>query len=334
MTEQNVSVGRKRNITQPAIYGGIVVIVALLPLFISSPYMLHIFILTMIYIIAAASLRTITISGQMPLAHAAFMGIGGYTAAIFAKWFGVSPWLCLIAGAVIAMVISGFIGFPFARLRTIYYTMVSLFFGTAVLSVIFTLGKWTGSYSGLTGVPGLFSMSATKVPYYYVILGICVASLLALWRFEYSRIGISWRAISQSYMVASSVGINEVWYRVLSLMVGSFFAGLAGALYAHYNFTLSYTSFNLGATLLLFMYVLIGGLNSFPGPIIGTAILVIIPEMFRDLKSYVPFVSAFILLAVVYAIPEGLVGLPNLIKSRLARHKENSTPGKGAEGTA
>jgi branched-chain amino acid transport system permease protein len=325
---------KNRSFIQPAIYIGVIIIVALLPLFFKSPYMLHIFILTLIYIIAAASLRTITISGQMPLAHAAFMGIGGYTAAMLSKWLGVSPWLCLIAGAVLAMIISGFIGFPFARLRTIYYTMVSLFFGTAVLSVIFTMGKWTGSYSGLTGIPGLFPVMSSKIPYFYVILAICILCLFALWRFENCRIGLSWKAIAQSYMVASSVGINEVRYRVMALAVGSFFAGLAGALYAHYNFTLSYTSFNLGATLWLFMYVLVGGLNSFAGPIIGTAILFIIPEMFRDLKSYVPFVSAFILLIVVYAMPEGLVGIPRLIRNLFNRHKQDAGTGKGAVNAA
>jgi branched-chain amino acid transport system permease protein len=332
MIENQITARSSNNskLLKPAVYLGVIVIVALLPLFVKSPYMIHIFIMTLIYIIASASMRTITISGQMPLAHAAFMGIGGYTAAMLAKWLGVSPWICLIAGPVLAMIISGFIGFPFARLRTIYYTMVSLFFGTAVLAVIFTLGKWTGSYSGLTGIPGLFSVSSSKIPYFYVILGICVLCLFALWRFENCRIGLSWKAISQSYMVASSVGINEVWYRVMALVVGSFFAGLAGALYAHYNFTLSYTSFNLTATLWLFMYVLIGGLNSFSGPIIGTAILFIIPEMFRDLKSYVPFVSAIILLVVVYAMPQGLVGLPQLIKSWYIKRKAGTGTGKGA----
>ncbi|MBP1707420.1 MAG: Inner-rane translocator [Chloroflexi bacterium] len=321
--------GRSK-IVKPAIYGGVTVIVALLPLFIKSPYMIHIFILTLIYIIAAVSLRTITVSGQMPLAHAGFMGIGGYAAAMLAKWVGLSPWITLIVGALVAMAISIFIGFPFARLRTIYYTMVSLFFGTAVLSVIFALGKWTGSYSGLTGIPGLFPITSSKVPYFYVILGICVASLVALWRFENCRIGLSWKAISQSYMVASSVGINEARYRVFALAVGSFFVGLAGAVYAHYNLTLSYTTFNLSATLFLFMYVLIGGLTSFPGPIVGTAILFIVPELFRDLKSYTPLVQAFILLVVVFAMPQGLVGLPQLIKSLITGRKGESGNSKAS----
>jgi len=123
------------------------------------------------------------------------------------------------------------------------------------------------------------------------------------------------KAIAQSHLVASSVGVNEGWYRVLAVGVGCFFVGLVGAAYAHYNLVLSPTSFDLSATLWLVMYVLIGGINSFIGPIIGTAILVLIPEFFRGLKIYSPYISAGILLIVVYLMPQGLVGLPQLVRS-------------------
>ena len=162
----------------------------------------------------------------------------------------------------------------------------------------------------------LYSPSATsKVPYYYFFLGLALVSIIALYRFEFSRIGTNLKAIAQSHLVASSVGINEGWYRVLAVGVGCFFAGLAGAGYAHYNLVLSPASFNFMATLWLVMYVLIGGIDSFAGPIIGTVILILIPEFFRDLKIYSPFISAAILLIVVYLMPQGLVSLPQLVRS-------------------
>jgi len=111
------------------------------------------------------------------------------------------------------------------------------------------------------------------------------------------------------------VGINEGGYRILAVGVGCFFVGLVGAAYAHYNLVLSPTSFDLSASLWLVMYVLIGGINSFTGPIVGTAILVLFPEFFRDLKKYSPYISASILLIVVYLMPQGLAGLPQLIRS-------------------
>jgi branched-chain amino acid transport system permease protein len=94
---------------------------------------------------------------------------------------------------------------------------------------------------------------------------------------------------------------------------GCFFAGIAGAGYAHYNLVISPTNFNFITTLWLVMYVLVGGIGSFVGPIIGTAILYLMPEFLRDLKVYSPFISAIILLIVVYRMPQGLTGLPRLV---------------------
>jgi branched-chain amino acid transport system permease protein len=262
----------------------------------------------------------ITTSGQFPLAHAAYMGIGAYAAAIPSKWFGWPVWLTIPLGGLVSTGIGILIGYPFARLRALYYAMVSLFFGSGILYFIFTFGIWTGSYSGLSGIPPI--LPGSKIIYYYFFLMVTSLCLFALYRFEFCRIGTSLKAVAQSYLLASSVGINEARYRILALAVGCFFAGIAGAFYAHYNLTISYTSFNLNSTLWLFMYVLIGGINSFAGPIIGTALLIVVPELFRVLKQFAPYISAVILLIVVYAMPEGLVGLPKFIRSWYLRRSK------------
>jgi branched-chain amino acid transport system permease protein len=293
--------------------GGFLVILCLLPVFVSSSYTLHIFILTFIYTICAVSLRTITTSGQFPLAHGAFMGVGAYAAGMASKWLGWSCWITIPSAALFTAGLGILIGYPFSRLRTLYYAMGSLFFGLGVVQVIYALGDWTGGYSGFTGVHPIFTGS--KVPYYYFFLGLAVVCTAALYRFEFSRIGTNLKAIHQSHEVASSVGISEGWYRVMVVAVGCFFAGLAGACYAHYNLVISAASFNLGATLGLFMGVLVGGIGSFAGPIIGTFILTLFPEFFRDLRTYSPLVSAAILLIAVYVFPQGLVGLPQVVRS-------------------
>jgi len=306
---------------KPSVYAALIFIVALLPVILSSIYMLHILILIFIYVIAAVSLRTITISGQFPLAHAAFMGIGAYLSGMASKWLGWSPWFTIPSASLVTAAIGMLLGLPFARLRTLYYAMGSLFFGIGVLQIIYALGKWTGGYSGFVGIKPLFAGS--KLPYYYFFMGLALVSIIALYRFEFSRIGTNLKAIAQSHLVASSVGINEGWYRILAVGVGCFFVGLAGAGYAHYNLVLSSSSFNFMATLWLVMYVLIGGIGHFAGPIIGTFILILIPEFFRDLKMYSPFISAAILGIVVYLMPEGLVGLPETLVSWVTeRHKD------------
>jgi branched-chain amino acid transport system permease protein len=300
----------------PVSYAVLVALLSVFPLFVPSPYWIHILIMTFIYTVAASSLRTITISGQQPLAHAAFMGIGAYVSAVLGKELGWSPWLTMPIGALMSMVVGVFIGYPFARLRAIYYAMVSLFFGIGVIQVFFVFQRWTQGMSGLVGIPPLFGGAGSKLPDYYFFLLFAVVCLLVLYRFEFSRIGTTLRAIEQSHSVASSVGINEARYRVLALAVGCFFAGIAGAAYAHYNEVLSYTSFTLLATLWLFMYALIGGIESFAGPVVGTLILFLLPEMSRGLKTYSPFISAVILLLVAYLMPQGIAGLPATIRSR------------------
>lgn len=308
-----------RRFAKPAACALLVLVLALVPLMLSSIYMLHMLILIYIYLIATVSLRTITISGQFPLAHAAFMGIGAYLAGMASKWLGWSPWVTIPSASLATAGIGMLLGLPFARLRTLYYAMGSLFFGIGVLQIIYALGKWTGGYSGFIGIKPLFVGS--KIPYYYFFLGLALVSILALYRFEFCRLGINLKAIAQSHLVASSVGINEGGYRILAVGVGCFFAGLAGAGYAHYNLVLSSSSFNFMATLWLVMYVLIGGIGHFAGPIVGTFILILIPEFFRDLKVYSPFVSAALLGIVVYLMPEGLVGLPRMLGNWITKRR-------------
>ncbi|MBN2039722.1 MAG: branched-chain amino acid ABC transporter permease [Spirochaetes bacterium] len=316
------SITDKKSITRYGIIVGIVIVATLLPIIVNSPYILHLLIITFIYMIAAVSLRTITISGQFPLAHAAFMGIGAYLSSIASKWLGMPPLLSIPLSALVTMGTGMLISFPFSRLRSLYYAIGSLFFGIGVVYIIYAGGTITGGYNGLSGIPALFPGAASKMPYYYSFLGIAIFTMIALYRFEISNIGVILKAVSQSHIVASSVGINEGWYRIMVVGVSCFFVGLAGAGYAHYNMVISPSSFNFMATLWLCMYVLIGGIGSFAGPIIGTIILFLIPQFARDLKEFTPYLSALLLLIVLFLMPKGLISLPNIIYSLFLKHRK------------
>jgi branched-chain amino acid transport system permease protein len=285
----------------------LVAILAAIPLLVKSIYYLHILILVYIYVIAASSLRMIAISGQLSLGHAGFMGIGAYTSAVLAKEFGWTPWLTMPLGALTTMVVAVAVGYPFSRLRTFYFSMVSLFFGIGILAVNTIFSRYTGGYYGLAGIPPLFVGS--KVPFYFFFLGLMVLSLLFLYRFESCRIGTCLKAVAQSQEVASSVGIDDAGYRVLALAVGCFIVGLAGAGYAHYDLVLSQSKFDLLASINLMVYIVVGGTGSFAGPIIGAAVLVVIPEVFRGLKMFTPYVFAGIVILVISFLPQGLAGL-------------------------
>lgn len=320
MMGNQTSTGKKSRLSKGMVYAGLILIAALIPLFVRSVYYLHIFILIFIYIIATSSLRTLAISGQISLGHAGFMGIGAYTSAVLAKQLGWTPWITMPLGAFATMAIAVLVGYPFSRLRTIYFSMVSLFFGIGLIAVNTIFSKITGGYFGLIGIWPLFGRS--KVPYYYFFLGLTLLCLLILHRLESCRIGMSLRAIDQSHEVAASVGINEAGYRVLALAVGCFVAGLAGAGYAHYNLVLSQSSFDLLASVNLLVYMFVGGIGSFAGPMIGAAVLVLIPELFRGLKAFTPYVFSGVLLLVIFVMPRGFVGLSEQMKSWLKRRRE------------
>jgi branched-chain amino acid transport system permease protein len=300
---------------KPAALLVLVFILAIIPLFMTDLYLLHCIILTFIYIVAAVSLRTIIISGQFPLAHGAFMGVGAFVAGMASRHLSWSPAITIPLGAIAAGIIGILFAYVFSRLRTVYYAMGSLFFGVAVIYILQAGGNITGGYLGLTVAP--IFRGTSKIPYYYFFLGLGLFSLIALYRFEFSRIGVILKSVAQSYTLASSVGINERQYRVLAVGVGCVFVGLIGAAFAHYNGIATSASFNLGATFWLMMYVLIGGFGSFAGPIIGTPILYFIPQYyFSNMRAYSPYLPAVILIVIAYFMPQGIYGLLMVIKSR------------------
>ncbi|NLV72542.1 MAG: branched-chain amino acid ABC transporter permease [Actinobacteria bacterium] len=298
-----------------SIVGALIVILALLPLGISGTYYMHVLILAFVYVVISSSWRVVSISGQFNIAIGAFMGIGAYAAAIPNVWLGWPPWVTIPLGAVAAAILGAVLAFPFARLRTIYYAMGTLFLGYVIINLITAGGKTTGMSTGLGGVEPLFS---NRAHYYYLALGLMIVSMLCLYRFEFSRIGVRMKAVSQSHEVAASVGIGERRNRILAVAFGSFFAGLMGAVYCHYQGVASPSSYGLAATLWIIMYVLVGGINSYWGPTIGVGILLVIPEFFfRDLRGDLPYVTAAILLIIAFTMPEGIVGLLKLLRARV-----------------
>jgi branched-chain amino acid transport system permease protein len=283
-------------------------LLAALPMMGLSIYFMHIMIGVFIWIIVTSSLRVMDLSGQGSIGHAAFMAIGAYTTGILSKCLGWSPWITMPIGILVTMIVSFLVGIPFTRVRGIYFTMISLFFGIGVLAVNQVFDEYTGGYSGIGSIPLLFGYD--KRPYYYFVLALMVICLGIMYRLEHSRIGLTWKAVAQSHMVASSIGINEAWQRILCLGVSCTLAGVAGVAYAHYYALLTQETFSFNTGINVFVYMTVGGPGYFAGPIIGTSVLLIIPELLRDLREYVPFIFAGILLIVLFLMPQGLAGLP------------------------
>ena len=318
-------------IVKPASYTALVVLLFLVPLFVKGAYFLHILIMAGITIILTSSLRTIATTGQISLAHPGFMAIGAYTSALLVMKLGLSFWAAFPIGGIAAVLLALLVGYLFVRVKRVYFAMLTLFMGAIIRLTIMEWRDLTHGSSGLLNIPppnsivipGLLNIAFdSKIPYYYLILALVLISLLFLYRIDSSRVGRILLAIQQGDYVAESVGISVTSFKVLALCVGCFFAGIAGSFYAHYIKVLSPDSFGVLQAIYIVVYMVVGGRRRFYGAILGAFILILLPEFFRVLKEYQPFVFVGILLMIIYLLPDGLVSLPEAVKSRTKRFRK------------
>jgi branched-chain amino acid transport system permease protein len=206
--------------------------------------------------------------------------------------------------------------------------MVTLFFTEFIKLTAEQWRSLTGGVSGIISIPrpdaviipGLMNTSfASKMDFYYLALIIVVVTLSFLYATESSRIGMTFLSIQQSDSLAESLGVNSSGFRVLAFSLGCFFAGIAGAFYGHYLSAITPASFSFLLSIYVFIYMVVGGMQSFYGPIIGASILTLIPEFARGLKEYEPFVFAAILLLVIFFLRGGLVSLPQRLSYSIRR---------------
>ncbi|MBN2062359.1 MAG: branched-chain amino acid ABC transporter permease [Deltaproteobacteria bacterium] len=320
----------KRTIT----LGALIILLFILPVFLNGPYILHLCILLAINIILSTSLRLISLTGQISLAHGGMVTIGAYTSAILVMKLGVSSWVALIVAGLAAAASACLIGFPFVRLKGIYFCMVTVFLGQIVTLAIQEWKSITGGTQGIFDIPppdpvnllGFISITFdNRVPFYYLILIIMIISLLLLYAIEHSRTGFIFRGIEQSDSLTESVGIFTLGYKVLSFSIGCFFAGLTGGFYSQYVSTIHPNTFGFIFTVYTLVYMVVGGSKNFYGPIIGSLVLGLIPEVLRPLKTYQPFFFAGVLLLIIFFMPEGLVGLPEWIRLKSSKISRNKT---------
>ena len=297
----------------------IIGIMFLLPAFFKGPYVTHILILTIVNILLSTSLRLINLTGLMSLAHGGMMTLGAYTTTLLVIKLGLSSWLALLMGGLMSSLVAFLVGIPFSRLKGIYFAMVTIFLSEMVALSAEQWRSLTGGSTGLYNIPrpdpiiipGLLKLTfSSKASFYYLICVILLISLLILYAIEHSRIGMTLNGIQQSDSLAESVGINCTGYKALAFSIGCFFPGIAGGFYAQYISTINPTTFGFLFTIYVIIYLVVGGMKSFTGPIIGAFIFTILPEILRPLKEFQPYFFAGSLMLIIFFMPEGLVGLP------------------------
>ncbi len=296
---------------------------ALLALLVLPPllksYGVYLLTMWLVFTIATMGLNlTVGYAGQKSLGHAAFFGIGAYTVAILLK-AGISFWIGLPLAMLGCFAIGLVLGFPALRVQTIYLAFATLGFNTAVWLVMRNEEWLTGGSFGINGIarPSLFGFDLSgALPFYYLVLALALLLGAALWKLLASPWGKAFTALRDNPIRAESLGVNIQAYTLLSFAIGAAYAGAAGALFAPLVEFIEPAPFTVGASIMMYLMVVVGGAGYFFGPLLGAAVGVLLPEWLRFAQAwYLAVFGAAVVLMMLW-LPDGLLSIPGRIRAR------------------
>jgi branched-chain amino acid transport system permease protein len=278
--------------------------------------------LIMINIIAALGLNLLTGNcGQISLCHASFMAVGAYISALLTTRFGLSFTIGISVGTLAAAGLGAALGFPARRLSGLYLALVTLGFLELVQTVVEEFPNLTGGVRGLSvpkpQVLGIQIRSDTAL--YYLALAITAFAVWSARNVVRSRFGRAFNAVRQSPYAAQAVGISLGRTKLLAFSLAAGFAGLAGGLQAIVVGFIDPTEFGISTSLRQITFIVVGGLGSVPGSVIGAIALTGLPELLRGVQEYSDLVYGAILLAVLLFMPQGVIGLLDALQRRVGK---------------
>jgi ABC-type branched-subunit amino acid transport system ATPase component/ABC-type branched-subunit amino acid transport system permease subunit len=293
----------------------------ILPIFVQGTYYRFLGIVVFIYGIVAVGLNILAgYAGQFSLGHAALMAMGAYTTALLTKALAPLPffaatglhiWFGVVAGTLVAAAFGALLAVPALRVRGPYLAMVTIAFGWVIFKILQEWVSVTGGDLGLSSIP-----KAQLGPYlfdtgsfYYVVLGLFVATLMLQHRLVNSEFGLRIIAIKHSEIAVSAVGINVYRLKVLVFVISAAFAGFGGTLFAHQQNYVSPDNFQFFSSVFFLLAVLFGGAGTLMGPVIGAAVLTILPEILQEFDKFRLIIYGCFILLTLYFLPNGVMGL-------------------------
>ena len=315
---------------------GLLLLDVLLPRLL-NPYLRQVAVLCGINVILAVSLNLINgFTGQFSIGHAGFMAIGAYGSAMFSlhvgeRWVsalaglgipaviaaGFALFVALLLGGVLAAIAGYLVGLPSLRLRGDYLAIVTLGFGE-IIRVLITNIDAVGASRGLPGIPPWAN-------FFWVGLGVAAVIMLSV-HLARSTHGRALFAIRDDEVAAEALGVDTTSYKVLAFVIGAFFAGIAGGLFAHYLSYLNPNSFTFIKSIEVIAMVVLGGMGSITGSVIAAILLTILPEVLRPVKDLRMIIYSLMLVILMITRPQGLLGDRELNLRRLWRRAAPGTP--------
>ncbi len=319
----------KKNILTFVILG---IIFLIFPFVIRSDYYQHLVIIALMWVVIGSSWNLLAgYTGQVSFGHAMFFGVGAYTAGILATKLGISPWWGMMFGGLVSMLIGLFVGWVCFRLRGPYFALATLA-GGEIFRLIAT--NWESLTDGMVGIL-IIQTFRSKVPYYYIALALAFFCIYAIHLIMKSKWGYYFVSIREDQDAAESLGINTTLYKNVSLLVSSFFTGMAGAFYMNYMafidpqvvFSLHYIS------IMSILVGIVGGVATIMGPAVGAFVMVGVQETFRSaffgiapkwISQAHALVFGLLVIFVIMFLANGIVGDWQKIKRNVFRIRASS----------
>lgn len=279
-------------------------LVALLAPFVNAtPYALSVMTSAAIFVMLAAGLNIVVgYCGLLDLGYVAFFAVGAYTSGVLATRLDL-PLLATVPVVIVVTVIAGIvIGAPTLRLRSDYLAIVTLGFGEIIRITANNLDV-TGGPSGVYGIPQLVD---SPVVFYYLTVAVVSLAVLGAARLSRSRLGRAWRFVREDEDAAEAMGVHTYRVKLAAYIAGAVWGGLAGVLFAAHLSAISPTSFTFLQSALVLMAVVLGGMGSIPGVVVGAIVISLLPEILRDLADYRFLLFGVLLIVVMLLRPQGL----------------------------
>jgi branched-chain amino acid transport system permease protein len=315
------------------LYALLILIAVIAPFIITGDYPRHLMVMCSIWVISAMGLNLILgYVGQLNLAHGTFFGIGAYATALLIQGLGFSFWLALPVGCLITAALGFLTGLPTLRTKGHYFPIATMCLG---ISIYYVIARWDGLTGGARGLFGLPRPNPIPQPFfgeitfdstlscYYLALFFVLATFLVISRLTRSLVGKRLAAIRGNEILAQAVGINTMWDKVVFLSISTLIAGLSGGLYAAYMGSLMADQASFLGSFETLMNVMIGGMGTLAGPIIGGILLPVLTETLHFLGGLRLVVYGILLILIMGFLPQGIAGGIRAAAQHLTGRRDN-----------
>ncbi|GAB4344531.1 MAG: high-affinity branched-chain amino acid ABC transporter permease LivM [Desulfobulbaceae bacterium] len=279
-----------------------------------STYQTNIMITALMYVMLGLGLNIVVgVAGLLDLGYVAFYAVGAYTYSLLNLHFGIGFWTALPLGALLAALFGILLGFPVLRLRGDYLAIVTLGFGEIIRLILENWNEFSQGPSGISGIPrpGFFGMEMdldqTITYLYYLMIGMVLFTIFVVNRLQNSRIGRAWFALREDEMACQAMGIDKTRTKLTAFALGATWAGMVGVIFAAKTTFVNPASFTFLESAMILCIVVLGGMGSIVGVILGALVLILLPEYLRAFADYRMLVFGAVLVVMMVFRPQGLI---------------------------